>query len=475
MRRKDSSRKSERRSRTGIDQGPREIAAFRLNSFSASVKIESMEKTYHIITIGCQMNKSDSERIANYLESLGYSWTDERERADVVVTTTCGVRQSAEDRIYGLVPRIKRSNPKGRIILTGCLSRREDVRRRLEEYVDIWMPITELPDLAAKLGKKGTGSLSGYLKINPKYGSNFSAFVPIGNGCDNFCTYCVVPYARGRETYRPAEDVIREAEGLIKKGYKEIILIAQNVNSYKDEKGMDFPDLLRAVNDIEGDFWLRFATSHPKDMSNKLIGTIAGCAKLCQHVHLPAQAGDDEVLRRMNRKYTKDHYLKLIEKIRAEFDPKLKNRKSFVEPISITTDIIVGFPGETKEQFQETARLFRAARFDMAYIAQYSPRPGTASAKMEDDVCRKEKKRREEELMKILRKTALVNNKIYQGKIVEVLFDKKNQKGIFGKTRANKTVRCDRDAKAKIGEIARVKILKIQDFGLEGKIIDGKK
>lgn len=453
------------------------------------------QKTYHIITIGCQMNKSDSERIAGYLEKRGFTLAKNQDQADLVVVTTCGVRQSAEDRVYGLIPKIKKANKKARIILTGCLSQREDVRKRLKKYVDIWLPITKLDGLAEKLGvkkrkaKKGvkppiggltplsllpSGSLGNYLNMAPKYKSGFSAFVPIGNGCDNFCSYCVVPYARGREIYRPAEEIVKEVENLIKKGYKEIILIAQNVNSYKSRiyrefktnyneykirEEADFPDLLRMVNNIEGNFWVRFATSHPKDMSDELIKAIAESDKICEHIHLPIQAGDNEILRRMNRKYTCEHYIGLIKKIR-------KN----IPEASITTDVIVGFPGETKKQFNQTAKLFKKVKFDMAYISKYSPRPGTAAFKLKDDVSQNEKKRREEELMKILRKTALKNNKKYIGKTVEVLVEGRGKDGnFFGKTRSFKNVELRiMNYECNIGEFVNVKIDKVKDFRMEG-------
>ncbi len=423
-----------------------------------------MLKDYHIITIGCQMNKADSERIANYLDTLGLKETREIERADLVILTTCGVRQSAEDRIYGLIPRIKRKNPRSKIILTGCLVNRKDVQKRLNKTVDIWLPIVKLASLGEKLGMQKSqfdGSLS-YLEIPAKYRSSFSAFVPIGNGCNNFCTYCVVPYARGRETYRPAERIIAEVKNLIKKGYKEITLIAQNVNSYHHRK-INFPTLLSQVAKIRGDFWLRFATSHPKDMSDDLIKVIAANNKICHHIHLPAQAGDDKILAAMNRRYTKKHYLSLIEKIRK-----------LIPDASITTDIIVGFPGETRTQFKNTIKLFETAKFDMAYIARYSPRPGTAASQLKDNVNAKEKKRREEELMQILRKTALVNNKKYLEKTVKVLVEDKNKKGEwFGKTASNKTVKFKTKTQANLrGQFAQVLIKGVQNFGLTGFYVE---
>jgi len=428
-------------------------------------------KTYHIVVIGCQMNKSDSERIAGYLESRGYV-RSERDGADLVVLTTCGVRQSAEDRIYGLAPRIKRKNPKTKIVLTGCLSLRKDVRERLDKYIDIWMPITELDSLGEKIGTKDEekGSLSGYLAVAPKYESKLSAFVPIGNGCDNFCAYCVVPYARGREVYRDAEEILAEIEKLAKRGYKEIILIAQNVNSYRSKiansETITFSRLLRMVNDIPGNFWIRFSTSHPKDMSDDLIDAVAECEKVCEHIHLPVQAGDNEILRRMNRKYTREHYIGLIAKIRK----KIPNA-------NITTDIIVGFPGETEEQFGQTAQLFKEVKFDMAYIAQYSPRFGTPAARLNDDVPRAEKKRREEELMGILRQTALANNEKYLGKTIDVFVKGKNKKGEWtAETRTFKKVkikRANRDSRIAdlAGEFAKIKIYEVEDFGMRGEII----
>jgi len=414
------------------------------------------------------MNKSDSERIASHLNSLGFEPIEDRYKADLVVVTTCGVRQSAEDRVYGIVPRIKNSNPKVKIILTGCLSKRKDVRKRLDNLVDVWLLIEELPNLnneLLKIKSKKTNNLSPskYLEINPQYSSSFSAFVPIGNGCDNFCTYCVVPYARGREVYRPAFEIIDEVKDLVKKGYKEITLIAQNVNSYSSV--ISFSELLRVINDIPGKFWIRFSTSHPKDMSDDLIKVIGECDKVCEYIHLPVQSGDNEILNRMNRKYSVEHYLKLVDKIR-------KMNKTWNPPISITTDIIVGFPGETEEQFNNTLDLCKKAKFNMAYIGQYSPRPNTPAYKLEDNVSKEEKKRREYELMKVIRKTSLKDNKIYIDKIVEVLIDGKTRKGNWcGKTRTMKNIELGIKKEIKLGEFVKVKIIDAQDFGMKGELI----
>lgn len=433
-------------------------------------------KKYNITTIGCQMNKSDSERIAGYLEQCGLKSTNNDEETDIAVITTCGVRQSAENRIYGLIPKFKRANPDVKIVFTGCLSERSDIKKKLADKVDVWLPIRELPTLGFMLGlekKVADDRNKDYLKISPNYNSRISAFVPIGNGCNNYCTYCVVPYARGPEVYRDAGDILDEVKSLINKDYKEVILIAQNVNSYNDKKKNNFADLLTSVNSVEGNFRIRFATSHPKDMSEDVIMAIARCEKVCKHVHLPAQAGDNEIIKAMNRKYTVEHYKQLISQIKNKC--KINNGE-WQSPVAISTDIIVGFPGETRGQFENTVKLFKEVKFDMAYVAQYSPRPGTAAADLEDDVSREEKKRREEELMKILRQTVLENNKEYLNREVEILIEGRNKKGEwFGKTGTNKNVRvadCGRRIADFVGSFERVKISAVKDFGLSGEIIN---
>jgi len=482
-------------------------------------------KTYHIITIGCQMNYADSERLASRLEKQGYKKTDDKYGADLVIVNTCGVRQSAENRIYGLIPKIRAMNPKVKIILTGCLTERKDVKRRLKDYVDEWMPINKIFNFQFSISNQfsnnnfqiNTKSEDYYLKIKPKYESKFSAFVPIGNGCDNFCAYCVVPYARGREVYRPAEEIFFEVKNLVKKGYKEIILIAQNVNSYKShidslpdkgglgrvllsqakpplappyqgEKNMDFADLLKTLNDIKGDFWLRFLTNHPKDMSKKLIKVMANSEKVCPQIYLPVQAGDDKVLKRMNRGYTVAHYEKLVKKIRDVFNfqfsifnfqknSKLQIKKSEIwhAPVAISTDLIVGFPGETKKQFNNSLKLFKQIKFDMAYISEYSPRPGTAAFKLADNVPAGEKRRRKNELDKILKQTALINNKKYLKKTVRVLVEKETKAGEwFGKTATGKDVKItNRESIITnlAGKFVEVKITEAKEFCLAGALV----
>jgi tRNA-2-methylthio-N6-dimethylallyladenosine synthase len=301
-----------------------------------------------------------------------------------------------------------------------------------------------------------------YFKIKPSYKSNFSAFVPIGNGCNNFCSYCVVPYARGPEVYRSAVDIINEVKELIEKGYKEIILIAQNVNSYQ-ANDYNFAQLLQEIAALPGEFWIQFSSSHPKDMTVELIKVIGSSNKICDHVHLAVQSGDNQILKAMNRHYHINHYYDLIKQIRQ------------LKPgVSITTDVIVGFPGESRWQFHHTAKLFRKVKYDMAYIAQYSPRPGTAAAKLEDNVSAREKRRREKKLENILRKTALEHNQKQVGQEDLVLVEGKTKRQEwYGKDSGYRTVKfIDNRVQTTnlVGTFVKVKITKAYSFGIIGEI-----
>lgn len=436
--------------------------------------MKKIVKTYNILTIGCQMNKVDSERLAAFLESHGFKEESDIKKAGTIIINTCGVKQAAEDRVYGLVNQIRKDNFSAKIIIAGCLSRRLDVQKRLVGRADIFLPINEmlqLPELLAGEELEPKFSLDAvrlkqgekYLDILPKHEKTFAAYVPIGNGCNNFCAYCVVPIARGREVYRPAKDVIKEVKNLLAQNYKEIFLIAQNVNSYHDSN-YDFPKLLEQLIKLPGKFWLRFSSSHPKDMSDALIKVVGSSDKVCAHLHLAVQSGDDKILKAMNRKYTAAHYINLIKKIRAA--------KS---GIAITTDVIVGFPGETQAQFNNTVKLFKTVKFDLAYISPYSPRPGTVAAKMKDSVLLIEKKRRLKELDNLLRTIAEKNNQVYLGQDVEVLVEGINKRNkYYGKTSSYQTVliRSNKKINKKlIGQFVRAKITEVRPFGLEGEIV----
>jgi tRNA-2-methylthio-N6-dimethylallyladenosine synthase len=437
------------------------------------------------------MNVSDSERIAGFLESHKLEPSDSIEQAALVIFNTCGVRQSAEDRVYGQIHNIRKKNPKIKIILTGCLANRKDVQRKLKNKVDLFCEIKDFPirsvgaDLVSARKNVVPSLPDNYLCIPPKYTNNHTAYVPIMTGCNNFCSYCIVPYARGREVSRPAEEILKEIRSLIKKGYKEIILLGQNVNSYShslslSERGsreaggegsmrqeMNFPELLRLIEKIPGHFWISFVSSHPKDFSDELIEAIARSKKICEYIHLPIQSGDNRILAKMNRKYTAEHYLKLVAKVKSTFK-KYKPDTLY----SITSDIIVGFPGETKKQFLESAKIMKEVKYDMVYFGQFSSRPGTTAAKMKDNISKKEKQRRENYLNEILKKTTYANNKKYVGKTIEVLIDKKDKEIYFGRTRTMKNIKVINPMKNLVGKLIDVEITKANAWNLEGMIIN---
>ncbi len=436
------------------------------------------------------MNRSDSERIAAILASIGCKPAASQKEADLLLVNSCSVRQSAINRIYGVLKNLSPKRKETKTILTGCIL--ESDKKKFANKFDLIIDVKELTKNPEKLVELLNSFDSGrefkafnhtdYFKINPQYRSNFSAYAPIMTGCNNFCSYCAVPYTRGREISRPAKEIINEVKRLVKKGYKEITLLGQNINSYHSD-AVDFPKLLKTLNNIPGDFWVRFLTSHPKDMSDELIKTMAKYEKVCEYIHLPIQSGDDEILRKMNRHYTAARYLKLIKKIKSAFKKEKKE-------LAVSTDIIVGFPSETKKQFENTAKIMEKVKFDMAYLAEYSPRSGTAAAKLKDNVPILEKKRRKKILNDILKKTALANNKKYVGKIVEVLIEKIENDFAYGKTRTFKNVRMPLENKralpavalpcppvalcgsgAKAGQFAKIKITKAGTWGLGGETI----
>lgn len=420
---------------------------------------------YHIITFGCQMNRSDSERIASVLEGMGYEETFDIRRADLAIINMCSVRQSAVDRVYGLSPlfiALKTKNRGFRAVLTGCILKPE--RAKLASVFDFILNKEDLENWPSLLkGKEPKKKKPDYLKIVPKYGNGIQAFVPISNGCDNFCTYCAVPYTRGKLVSRSHKDIVREVKNLIEKGYKEIWLLGENVNSYKSGK-VDFSKLIEEIDKIEGKFWLRFTSPHPKDFSDKLIDTLSKSKKFAPYINLPAQSGDNKVLRKMNRPYTREKYISLVKKI----------RKVFKNKIAISTDIIVGFPGETKERFKNTERLMKEICFDMAYIAEYSPRPQSfACEKMEDDIPLKEKKRRSKALTEILKKTALKNNKKMLNKEVEALVLGKDCNQYDGRTFNNKPMRFESDEDL-LGKFVKLRVTKASSWNLEGEIVKPK-
>ena len=438
------------------------------------------------------MNYSDSERIASFLEKNSYQPTSDINGASLVIFNTCGVRQMAEDRVYGQIHNLKSKakslKSKVDIVLTGCLANRKDVQRRLKSKVDLFFPINEfdkfenfvienslkIENLKLKISARDNHinqESIAYLSINPKHSNNFQASVPIMTGCNNFCAYCVVPYARGREVSRSSREIFSEIKSLVKKGYKEIILLGQNVNSYSDGE-INFSNLLKKIDAIPGKFWIRFVSNHPKDVTPEMIETVTRCKKVCESFHLPIQAGSDAILKKMNRRYTAKEFLTTAKKIQAAFK---KNKPSV--PSVITSDIIVGFPGETKKQFLDSAEVMEKVGFDMVYFGQFSPRPGTAAWKMKDNVSKKEKARREQFLNEILKKSALKNSRKFLNTQTEVLIETQkvepSSEGstfgtYFGKTRTGKNVKIISAKKDLVGKIVKVKIIRATIWNLEG-------
>lgn len=440
-----------------------------------------MNKTFYIYTLGCQQNKSDSERIASVFKHLGYEPADNEKETGFLIINSCAVRQSSMDRIYGKLRHWRPRRQAGTLktMLTGCVLNAD--KEKLSEDFDYVVDLKDIPQIPGIIGEGNPLDLKDYFAVEPKHDSEFKAFVPIMTGCDKFCAYCAVPYTRGREMSRPVNEILNEVKELIRKGYKEIFLLGQNVNSYaglpdktfekrhlrsQNEKFeyTGFPELLEMIAQIPGDFWIRYTTSHPYDMSDDLIKVMSKYPKVVNYINLPVQSGDDEILKKMNRHYSVDHYLERLKKIRE-----------MLSPVCISTDIIVGFPGETEQQFDNTAKLLREVEYDMAYINQYSPRPGTVSAqKYKDDVCVKEKHRRDVFLNDILERTSLKNNQKFIGQTVRVLVDevKENNNGLIrniGRTDLFKPIQFIA-ARSYLGKFVDVKVVGATAWNLQGEL-----
>lgn len=433
---------------------------------------------YYIETYGCQMNEHDSEKLAGMLRECGYTKADSKKDADLILFNTCCVREHAEKRTFGnvgFVKELKQENPRLILGVCGCMMQQKDVAKRLFDrfpFVDLVFGTHELknfPDMLLKaLEEKrvfqiseSDGEVIEGLPVERVEG--FSTFVNIMYGCNNFCTYCIVPYVRGRERSRKAEDIVNEVREVAAAGYKEITLLGQNVNSYSSD-GLDFPALLRLVcREVHELKRLRFMTSHPKDLSDGLIQAMSELDNLCKHIHLPVQSGSDRILKAMNRKYTSGAYLELVDKLRAS-----------VPNVEITTDIIVGFPGETEEDFEATCELVRKVGYSNAYTFAYSPRGGTIAAGMEDQIPEDEKKRRLNTLNAVLAETIPSNNDKYIGFEGEILVEGVDHRGdplLFGKLSNFKMVYVEGDEKL-IGTVVPVKVDGYRFNSLFGHIID---
>ena len=435
-------------------------------------------KKYFILTYGCQMNVFDSEVLSGHLEAMGYSPANSEEETDVLLINTCAVRQKAEEKVLSKLGRlrsIKKKNPEMLLVIWGCMVQQKDLAEQISsryKYIDLIGGPHALERFPQLLEKARTSSKT-VIDINDegerdhlhiKRGHDFKAWVPISHGCSNYCTYCIVPYVRGPERSRPPERIIQEVKELAKNGYKEITLLGQNVNSYgKDIKGgLDFADLLQRLDAIEGLARIRYMTSHPRDFNDKIIRTIEKGRKICEHFHLPVQSGSNKILKLMNRGYTREYYLELINKI-----------KSRVEHCSITSDIIIGFPGEEEADYQDTLDLIQKVQFDAAYVFIYSPRKGTKATAMADQVDLEIKKERIKKLNKIQGKISLDKNRQLLGTKQEILVEersKTNPDMITGRTRTNKIVHFSSEENL-LGKLIDVEIIEAKSWTLTGKYL----
>lgn len=434
-------------------------------------------KTFHIQTFGCAMNEHDSETIAGLLSEMGYESTEHKKEASVAIINTCSVRDNADKRFFGTLgqlKKIKEMNPDFTVCVCGCMMQQQHVIDTVKQkypWVDIIFGthnIHQFPKLLESvLGEKQKmvdvwddgGDIVEGLPVKRQFAHK--ALVNIMFGCNNFCTYCIVPYTRGRERSRHSEEILAEVRELVRDGVREITLLGQNVNSYQGD--VDFAGLIHKLNEVEGLERIRFMTSHPKDISEELIRAYQDCHKLCNHIHLPVQAGSNRVLERMNRKYTREHYLDLIRKFR-ETRPD----------IAITTDIIVGFPGETEEDFQDTLSLVREVEYDSAFTFLYSVRKGTPAEHYEDQVPEDIKHERFNRLVDLMNELSLKKNKALEGQVLPVLVEgvsKNNEDTLTGRTEGFKTVNF-KGPKDIIGTIVPVRITEGKTFNLEGIFIE---
>lgn len=435
-----------------------------------------------IVTYGCQMNEHDSEKLLGMLKDMGYIETSDKEEADLIIYNTCCVRENAELKVYGNLGALKPLKEKNSdliIAICGCMMQQpkivEEIKRKYR-HVDLVFGTHNLhnfPELLANCRQgdnmlievwEHEGEIIEGITAVRRY--DIKAFVNIMYGCNNFCTYCIVPYTRGRERSREIKDIINEVINLAENGTKEITLLGQNVNSYGKTltSKTDFADLLKELNNIDGIERIRFMTSHPKDLSDSLIDAMAKYHKVCEHIHLPFQAGSNSVLKKMNRKYTKEIYLELVNKL-----------KEAVPDIALTTDVIVGFPGETEEDFMDTLDIVEKVRFDSAFTFLYSIREGTPAAKMDDQIDNKIKHKRFNQLIEKINIISGKINKNYLYKEVEILVEgpsKTDESKLMGRTRQNKLVNFVGGDSSLIGSLVKVKITEAKTFSLNGELIN---
>ena len=430
------------------------------HSSDSGLPLRSGSGRYYVWTVGCQMNFADSRRLSELLEGRGYCEAATADEADLVVLNTCVVRQSAEERVLGRLSALKglkEQRPEVRLAVMGCLVGVEpegplSLGERFP-YVDFWLPPSAHERLLDHLDAIGPAAT---------LPSPVSRYVTIMTGCNNFCSYCIVPYRRGREQSRPPTDIRREMEDLAAHGAREITLLGQNVDSYG--RGLlgepTLADLLHQVHDVDGIERLRFLTNHPKDLSDGLIRAVASLRKVCEHIELPLQSGSNEVLRRMNRRYTREQYLDLVERIRAE-----------IPGVSLATDVIVGYPGETHEQFLQTLTLLDQVGYTAIHIACYSPREGTAAARLPDDVPEAVKDERRRAVEEVLERHSAALNRAFLGQRVEVLFEERTRGKWRGRTRTNRLVFVDNNADLR-GRLLPVEITWTGPWSMQARLAE---
>jgi tRNA-2-methylthio-N6-dimethylallyladenosine synthase len=428
-------------------------------------------KKYCLVTFGCQMNVHDSEKMAGILKSEGYAETDSAKDADIVIFNTCSIRQKAEQKFFselGRIKSIKKRRPDIKIAVTGCIAQQEGAkifkRAPHVNYIIGTQNIPFMKDIVNSaspiIATDDNPSITD-MEFPVERKDNVSAWINIMYGCNNFCSYCIVPYTRGREKSRASQSIIKEVKELALKGYKEVTLLGQNVNSYKSD--LDFPELLNEINKIDAIKRIRFVTSHPKDFSDKLIYAIRDMEKVCEHIHLPLQSGSTKILGLMNRKYTYSDYLSKIEKLRKE-----------MPEIAITSDIISGFPQETDEDHKETINAIKEIEFDGIFAFKFSPRPETKASKMSGQLPDKIKSERLSEILDLQNSITERKNKRLKGTLQEILIEAKNENNsgqLTGKTKTNKIVNIPVNDNIKPGDIVKVKIINTYRHSMEGNII----
>ena len=434
-----------------------------------------MSKSYFIETYGCQMNVADSELVSGLLTREGFSETKDIHTADAIFVNTCAIREHAEDKVHsrlGYYNQIKRKNPKTIIGVLGCMA--QNLKKDILEskpFVDIVLgpdSYRRLPEMIRERSNESShlvdtklSRFEVYDDMFPSRNEGINAWISIMRGCDKFCTFCIVPFTRGRERSRSVEGIIQEAAKAVSDGFIEVTLLGQNVNSYLHE-GHNFHELLDAVAQIPGLKRIRYTSPHPEDMTQDVLNVMAKHDNICNHVHLPLQAGNDEVLNRMNRTYTKDQFLARVNEIR-----------NTLPNVGISTDIIVGFPGENEAEFQETLDMMEAVKFDSAFTFKYSSRPGTKAAEFDDHVPEDEKQHRLERLIEMQQKHTLFRNKTIIGRVEMVLVEKeskRSKKQWAGRTDANKWVVFNKE-NAKIKDLIPVKIMDARGITLHGEIV----